>query len=41
VKNTPEKHWFFAILLAGTNNFSYLCIMKINHEIERENERTE
>jgi hypothetical protein len=34
VKNTPQKHWFLGILLAGTKNISYLCNMK-NTERER------
>jgi hypothetical protein len=37
VKNTPQKHWFLGILLAGTKNISYLCIMKTQSERENEN----
>ena len=35
VKNTPEKHWFLGILLAGTKKFLYLCNMKTQSERER------
>jgi hypothetical protein len=38
VKNTPEKHWFFGILLAGAKINAYLCIMK---NTKRENEKIE
>ena len=38
LKNTPQKHWFLGILLAGTKNISYLCIMK---NTKRENEKIE
>jgi hypothetical protein len=38
VKNTPEKHWFFGILLAGAKINAYLCNMK---NTKRENEKIE
>ena len=37
VKNTPEKHWFFGILLAGAKINAYLCNMKTQSERENEN----
>jgi hypothetical protein len=35
VKDTPQKHWFLGILLAGTKKNAYLCNMKIKSARER------